>query len=357
MPRKPRFLPLETGGRLVEVSCRTVEARAWLRPSKTVNERIVGVLGRAHQLSPVEICAVAFPSTHFHMLLNVPDQNRLSGFMHHVNTNIAKEINRVYGREGPLWSRRYDAILVSEEPEAQWARLKYVLAQGTKEGLVESPLLWPGVHSARPLVTGTAHEGYWFHRAKEWAARRRGEKVDPYDYATRYRVELTQLPCCQDMDPEEYRERIAALVREIEQEAREAREGRPFLGVEAVQQQDPREKINTSPKKASPTKKASETTPKRPIHAATREARSSYLEQAFAFYHQYHTAADLLRNGKLEAVHSFPDGCFPSPLPFRGEPLPPRPAPPPTRGKQQRCQAPLVIVGGTGLGDGGNRDP
>lgn len=361
MPRKPRFLSPQANGHLVEVSCRTLESRAFLRPSRNANELIVGVLGRAHQVSPVEICAMAFPSTHYHLLLNVPDQNHLSGFMHHLNTNLSKEINRLYDRTGPLWSRRYDAILVSEEPEAQWNRLKYVLAQGTKEGMVKSPMLWPGVHSASQLITGTSHEGYWFHWAKEWAARRRGESFDPYDYATRYRVDLAQLPCFQDMEPEEYRERVEALIRDIEQEALEQRQGRPFLGVEAILQQDPLEKI-TKGIPAISTQKPSKS-PKPEFHAASREARASFRTQSFDFYNQYYTAAQLVREGKIEAVLSFPEGSFPSPFPFRGQPLPPRPAPPPSRNiarnvkDTQEGRVPIVEAGGKIIRNAGNRDP
>lgn len=53
-----------------------------------------------------------------------------------------------------IWARRYNGIIVSDEPEEQWARLKYVLGQGAKEDLVKSPLEWTGLHAARPLVEG-----------------------------------------------------------------------------------------------------------------------------------------------------------------------------------------------------------
>ncbi|MEN8162115.1 MAG: hypothetical protein ABFS41_18745, partial [Myxococcota bacterium] len=87
-----------------------------------------------------------------------------------------------------MWARRYDGIVVSDEPEAQWARLKYLLSNSVKEGLCESPFDWPGVHSAKALVTGEKLEGVWFNRTKEWAARQCGKEYGYYDFATRYRV-------------------------------------------------------------------------------------------------------------------------------------------------------------------------
>ena len=58
-------------------------------------------------------------------------------------------------------------------PDVQWSRLKYLLANGVKEGLVESPLDWPGVSCAKALVHGEPLEGYWFNRSKEWSAHNR----------------------------------------------------------------------------------------------------------------------------------------------------------------------------------------
>jgi hypothetical protein len=53
--------------------------------------------------------------------------------MGHVNSNIAREISRLHGWRDKIWSRRYQAIVISGEEEAQVARLKYLLAHGCKE--------------------------------------------------------------------------------------------------------------------------------------------------------------------------------------------------------------------------------
>jgi hypothetical protein len=48
---------------------------------------------------------------------------------------------------------------VSDEPEAQRGRLKYILSHGVKEFLVEKVREWPGVHAARALLDDEPMEG------------------------------------------------------------------------------------------------------------------------------------------------------------------------------------------------------
>jgi hypothetical protein len=83
-----------------------------------------------------------------------------------------------------LWSRRYQAIVVSDEPEAQVTRLRYMLSQGVKEGLVAHPAEWPGASSVKALLEDSPIEGLWFDRTKEYFARRRKEDFGRLQYAT-----------------------------------------------------------------------------------------------------------------------------------------------------------------------------
>ena len=71
MPRRVRFIPED--GALVEVSCRTIQSRYLLRPCPALNEIILGILGRAQRLYPVQICGFVFLSNHYHLTLWVPD--------------------------------------------------------------------------------------------------------------------------------------------------------------------------------------------------------------------------------------------------------------------------------------------
>lgn len=95
MGRPQRYLPENRDGVLVEVTCRAIGARALLLPApnpRLFNEMVVGVLGRALEVSPLELCACVFTANHYHLLCVVHEQQELSRFMPHVGGNLSKEI-------------------------------------------------------------------------------------------------------------------------------------------------------------------------------------------------------------------------------------------------------------------------
>ncbi len=59
---------------------------------------------------------------------------------------------------------------VSNEEENQIGRLRYLLAAGVKEQLLERAIESPGVHSARTLTREDPLRGWWFDRSRELAA-------------------------------------------------------------------------------------------------------------------------------------------------------------------------------------------
>jgi hypothetical protein len=180
-------------------------------------------------------------SRHVHILLVVDNAEEPADFMRYVNSKLAREVNRLTGWRGPVFDRRYEMTVVTDEDAAQIERLKYVLGQAVKANLVERVNQWPGVHSARALIGGTPLEGHWFDRTQEFAARLRREDIGPMRYATVETVTLSPIPCWAHLSPELYRERIAALAETIETEAAEERErtGASVLGVKAILSRDP----------------------------------------------------------------------------------------------------------------------
>jgi hypothetical protein len=303
--RRLRFVP--EGGALVEVTCRTVHGRHLLRPSSTLNEIILGVLGRALRLYSVPICTYAFLSSHYHLLLDVKDAHQLSNFMRYLNSNLAREVGRLVDWPDGIWSSRYRAIVVSHEEAAQIERLRYVLSHGCKEGLVGRPQDWPGVHAVRALVDDEAVEGYWFSRTQEYAARRRGEDFDRLQYATRETVTLAPLPCWKDLSQEAWKRRVTGLVGEIEAEAvaRRKRAGSQPLGLGAILSRHPHHRPARLEKSPAPL-----------FHAIWK----SVCQQLYDLYAEYvaafRQASERLRAGDRNAA--FPMGSFPPALPFVG---------------------------------------
>src|ERR1700709_2486616 len=217
MSRRIRFIPEE--GALVEVTCRTLHSRLLLRPSPRLNQIIIGTLARVKHRHGVRRCFFVCASNHLPLLLGVDDAKQRSSFMGAFSSKLAREVGRLTGWRQKIFSRRYQAIVVSEEEAAQIERLRYGLAHGCKEDLVERPRDWPGVHAVRALLEGEILEGLWFDRTQEYAARRRGETFDPLQYATREILELDPLPCWKHLTEEQRRERTASLVADIEAEA------------------------------------------------------------------------------------------------------------------------------------------
>lgn len=303
MPRRLRYVP---PGSLVEVTCRTVQGRLLLRPSAILTELTLGVLARAARLYPVEIHGYAFLSNHFHLLLTVESAQRLAAFMNYLNSNLAREAGRLIRWREKFWGRRYQAILVTDEEESQVARLRYLLAHGAKEGLVGSPLDWPGAHCARALVDGTPVQGRWHDRTLEFKARRRSLPLDSHAFVEVETLRLAPIPCWSRCDAGEYRSRIRSLVHDIERSARtDARaSGKGPLGRRALLHQDPHLEPNRLKKGPAPL-----------AHAASAAARRAFRHAYAAFLDAYRAAARSLRAGVLDAA--FPAGSFPPALPFR----------------------------------------
>ncbi|HEY4564975.1 MAG TPA: hypothetical protein VIJ36_18470, partial [Thermoanaerobaculia bacterium] len=217
MSRRIRFIP--EGGALVEVTCRALHSRLLFRPSPLMNQIIIGTLARAKQRhDKVRVCFFVGLSNHMHILVWVEDARGLAKFMGYFLSKLAREIGRLTGWKEKIFGRRYQAIVVSDEEAAQVERLRYGLAHGAKEDLVDRPRDWPGVHCVRALLEGEALEGLWFDRTQEYLARRRGEKLDLLQYATREVLELDPLPCWKHLTEEQRRARAAALVEDIESE-------------------------------------------------------------------------------------------------------------------------------------------
>jgi hypothetical protein len=227
--------------------------------------------------------------------------------MCYVNSNLAREISRLYGWPDKIWSRRYQAIPVSGEDEAQIARLKYLLANGCKEGLVARPQDWPGVHVARALIQGDDLKGYWFDRTQEYAARNRGEKFDRLQYASVETLHLSPLPCWKHLPAEVWRGRALSLIHEIEEEAaaHRSRTGSQPLGAAAILGQHPHDRPRQTKKSPAPL-----------FHAVSARVHRELWEGYRWFVAAFREAAEKLRAGDRNAV--FPVGSFPPALPFVG---------------------------------------
>ncbi len=303
------------GGTLVEITSRVIQGRYLLRPDKRgrVNELILGVIGRAQKLTAMPIVAISVLSTHLHILAIPKDALQMAKFMKHAAGNISDEIGRIHDWPGSLFVRRFKSIPVSNEDEDQIRRLRYLLAAGVKEGLVEHAVDWPGVHCARALTRDHPLRGWWFSRTQENAARRRGKRFGRFEYATEYTVELSPLPCWKHLQQKEIRNLVKQLIREIELEAAADRRAgdKSVLGAEAVMEIDPHYRPTSLARSPAPM-----------FHARKKRVRDA-MRAAYAWVvAEYRKAAQRQQAGEKNAC--FPEGTFPPGRPFvpysRGQP-------------------------------------
>jgi REP element-mobilizing transposase RayT len=303
MARKLRYVPQPRT--LVSVTNRTVQGRYLLRPGPTFNDLFLGILGRTQGRHEMAIAAVSVLSNHMHLLLIVDDAQEVAGFMRDLQSKLAREVNRLTGWRGPVFERRYEMTVVTDEEPAQVERLKYVLANGVKENLVERVNQWPGVHSAEALVRGVPLEGHWFDRTREYAARNQGEEFSRETFAFAESVTFSPIPCWAHLPAARYRERIKTLVGEVEAEATRdrRRSGAQVLGVQAILAQDPQTRPASVARSPAPL-----------VHAATKAARKVFYEIYAEFVSAFRIAAEALRRGRRDAP--FPIGSFPPALPF-----------------------------------------
>jgi len=237
--------------------------------------------------------------------VRVDDAEQLALFMGYFASNPAREVARLTGWTDKIWSRRYQAIVVSGEEAAQISRLEYLLAHGVKEGLVKHIRDWPGVHCVHNLLDERAIEGTWFDRTQEYLARLRSQSFGPRQFATSETVTLSPLPCWKHLSPEVIRQRIAALVEKIENEAasQRAASGAEVLGAAGVRAQTALDRPVRPKKSPAPL-----------FHAFSRRVRRELYEAYHQFLGAFRDAAEKWKAGDRNA--RFPLGSFPPGLPF-----------------------------------------
>jgi REP element-mobilizing transposase RayT len=289
--RKLRYLPDDN--HLVEITCRVIQRRFLLRPSPLLNAIIIGALARFQKRYEMRICGLVYLSNHCHLLLRPSSVQQLASFMRDVNSKIAREAGRLHCWREKLWGRRYTDIVTSHEPEAQIARLRYLLEQGCKEALVASPRHWPGASSTQALLSGESLEGVWIDRTEQFRAGERGEPSSDALYTSLHRLELSPLPCWDELTAAQCQTKIRAMVREIETRM----ENVPVLGKEVVCEQDPHDRPASAPRRR----------PAPRFHALTPQVRRALEIGYHRFCRSYRQAFEDWRDGKLS---EFPPGCF-----------------------------------------------
>jgi len=299
------FLP----GMVFEVTTRTIHERYLLRPSPLSRDLIVGVLARAQARFPtVNVHAFVFLSNHYHLLVSASDGQQFAAFLGYINGNVARKLGRLHRWRDRLWSRRARPIPILE-PEAQVARLRYVLSNGVKEGLVKSPRHWPGASATPALLGSMSLRGRWVDQDALTRARRRDASISAAAFTTFPVLKLAPLPVFAGLSASALRKAHAALVKEIEVE----HAAREVLGASRVQQQDPHDAPDASSERHQ--REAERFAPL--CHTLDAHLRAGFRSAFRAFTAAFRACS----RGPEPHLDDYPFGCFPRPFGFRIAPL------------------------------------
>lgn len=288
---------------IFEITTKTIQSRFLLKPSKKLNELIIGTVAKAIERYDVKLFMFVVLSNHMHMLIQPTNTNTMARFMSFVNANIAKDAGRLHNFRQKIWGRRYASIEILDDFKLQ-ERIKYLLAHGAKEDLVKKPSDWPGVNCVNALTKGKKLKGIWINRSQ---VHRHGKlkKIDDKDfdiekYTTHHEIELSTLPILEDYSKQEQQQFYKEIVSDIQKEinARRKLEHKRYLGVKRVKKQHPHHS-NSNPKKAPIPK----------CHASSYERRQEYYEGYKEFVNQFREALDMLYRGHPDALTMFPQNC------------------------------------------------
>ena len=269
------------------VTARCIQSRFLLRPSPRTNALIIGVLARALKRFDVKLFGLCFMSNHYHLLLSSRDAAHLASFMQYIGSNIARELGRQHDWREKFWSRRYHSSIVLDEA-AQEDRLRYILSNSVKEGLVKHPRYWPGVHCFRHLAEGTPLHGTWIDRSAKYRSRHLGEK----SFTTDYSLELARLPCHEALSEHEHQKAVRALTREALDQCDTPDS---YIGQIRILAMDPHAKPKQTDKSPAPL-----------CHAGCMEAKKAFKAAFLAFVQAYKEAYQRLFRQQLPA--HFPEG-------------------------------------------------
>jgi len=269
------------------VTRRCTQRQFLLKPSRRTNQLVRYCLASAAQKTGLLLHAVCVMSNHWHGVVSDPFA-RLPEFLEHFHRLLAKAQNASLGRWENLWSSDKTSVvrLVSDEDVLE--KMAYTMANPTAAGLVRSPREWPGVITTRIGERSTVDRPDVF--------------FDPEgSLPETLKLELTRPPIYPQLEIADLAKRLASAVECHVRVARQAlaHQGRKFLGVHAVLQQDFHAVPNTSEPRRSPSPR---------IAAAQSPQRVQAIRNFLAFLRAYRAAWLAWRLGKRDQL--FPAGTY-----------------------------------------------
>ena len=281
--------------RVWSITTRTVNAEYLLRPDVETTELIGFHLAKAlHRFPGTVLYLFAAMSNHLHKATQDPEST-LSAFMCYFLSNLARDINKVRRRSGPVFAQRFSSTPVLDD-ESLAERLVYGILNPVKAGLVDRHEDWPGV-----LVWSGSDGPRTFRRFRQRAfdkalrvSRRMGTPEPTREqFMESYELRLSPLP--DGMSIEDILARVRAEEARFREERRENEE--QVLGKEAVVEQDVRSRPENPKHSIKPL-----------CHTISEVLREEFRKSWRALMGEYLEASAAWRAGKWRT--SFPEYTF-----------------------------------------------
>lgn len=258
---------------------------------RILRDLVGSILARAQERHGVEIFAICVMSNHFHLVARSRAM-RLAPFMRDFKSQLARSLNTLFGRSGPLWGRRYDCLPILDDPSSL-DRVLYTLDNPMKAGLVASLDQWPGLTLASGLAPPAVPFEYFDKMA--WHSARRPKELEPF--FKRATLVLSPLPIFQ-------RSTDDAIRRALQHHLRERKRRRASdAGASVPQGLD---RLASTPLGFRPLSPGKRRRP--PCFSFSAELRAEHLRQRRHVHREYAASNDRLR--RLAGAVLFPQGTY-----------------------------------------------
>jgi len=133
-------------GDVLMISSRTEEGLPF-PPNDLINSLTLGILARAQELYPIQICHYVFLANHFHLIVRVINPDDVPRFVGYLKGEMAHTVNRLLGRRRKtIFNREYDSPKFLT-PEDVKKYIKYLYLNPATSNLESSISKYPGLNS------------------------------------------------------------------------------------------------------------------------------------------------------------------------------------------------------------------
>lgn len=287
------------------VTNRCAGGRFLLTPTPEVNGIIRGALAKYARKWDVELFGWLFMSNHFHLMprsqsLQIPQ------FMRDFQKKVSSEVKKVTGWDLSVFPKRYHCEKICDEGAVR-QKMRYMLLNPVRAGLVRKAEDWPGVSSWGCHASGEPMKGRNLERELWREMKRQSEdgQVARSKAKVTYWLQPAKLPWAEEVGDAEAGRQVVEAVEEVQDEwgkaaVDEARlSGEEVLGAEGVRKQDPmRQPANFEPR------------PEPLCHAADPAAREAYRSRYRMVMERYDVAIEQWQEDERVEV-GFPGGTWP----------------------------------------------